>query len=267
MNLSFLPILLITALLSLMGCNPFSESSSASTIGSTDPLSSNEDQPTSLVDSPESISDILYNVTTVYKEARSYKDTGREYTYYFDIGETESNQSNESKFSTSFKNNGQFRFVHETGEWSYFIIHRDQDSTMQHWWNLSDSLLQDFESLSTMLAVMVGVTSGTSYNISSMLLPSNSPFARNFFDMYPPQIQLDDSDIRGDECYALKHTEPEDGDITILYFRKRDYLLLRIEQESFFSDFRTESFVDYYPTINETLSEDDFEYTIPDEYL
>jgi hypothetical protein len=186
-------------------------------------------------------------MTEVYLDCQSYRDSGSVDTLFItDDGE----RLDKRPFTTAFVRTKAFRFEFErtklTGRKWRYIIWSDGER-VKKWWDLH-SEIEEPESLEMAVAAAFGV-SGT----SSGWVPRLLSLERFLECALKEPVRIEDGNFSETACYRIEAMYAKSP--LIVWIEKGTYLLRRIEKKHRFEDFCTETTINYYPEINEEVTE------------
>ena len=200
---------------------------------------------------------ILDHTATIYRECKSYHDSGVVKTVLIKAG---GNLIEEKPFITSFIRPDRFRF-------EYFEKEANKQERRYFVWQKRNNIVawRDFKiklgidrpkSISSALAGAMGVSGGSAYTIPRMLLPDQIK-GWSLTDMSDIK-RIDDSKIENNGCYCIQGRH-DDSPMT-LWIDKETFLVRRIDSQHKFDNFRTESITTYDSMINGEITEKMLEY-------
>lgn len=233
-----------------------------------------------------SAAEILQKTAETYKNCKSYQDTGNVVTVFHQAKKT---RSSERPFSTAFVRPGRFRFEYKDSfdgiKWYRHIICANGND-VQRWWDIRPGLERP-ASLAMALAGATGVSGGSAHTIPTLLMPDEITGLR-LTDLSELK-RLDDGRVAKADCYRIqgqlvipenpaererhrreiqkiigRPAESAKNGPTIVWIEKKSLLVRRIDQQTQFDSFRTESTTTYDPFINEPVPERKLEFDPPE---
>jgi outer membrane lipoprotein-sorting protein len=193
---------------------------------------------------------ILERMETVYSTCKSYCDTGVVKTTFI---KSDRNWTEERPFTTAFVRPDQFRYEFKCrklfGNVSRYLIWRKGDD-VRTWWDVRPGV--ESTSLDLAIAGATGVSGGSAHSIPRLLLPKEIDGRKATTIQNAKRIE--DATLEGVECYRISGTVGDSP--TTLWIDKQSFLLIQIEEQTRFEDFRTEETTTYKPVVNGEVPED-----------
>lgn len=192
--------------------------------------------------------DVLARMVEVYRNCRSYRDTGVVRTVYLDGA---SQRTQERPFKTAFVRPDSFRFEftdsNPSGTLARYIVWQ-RGSDVRKWWDIQPGV-QTLPSLNKGLAEATGVSGGSAHTIPSLLIPE-AVSGRGLKDMADVK-RLGDATCGSAVCARIEGIYAREK--RTLWVELGSFLLRRIDSATVFPTFRTEQTTSYEPTVNEAI--------------
>lgn len=213
---------------------------------------------------------VLNRVVQVYRECRTYRDTGVVVSVIWGSGRK---QTDKRPFSTVFLRPRAFRFVFRQRngeeEWRQYIVHADE-SNVRTWWDLTPGVKRE-RSLGLALAGATGISGGSAFTIPNLLMPTEI-HGWSLTDLKFLR-RISDARVDGRRCIRLVGMQvlslagharaASQQRPTTLWVDAESFLVRRIDSGSDFGDFRTETTVTYEPQVNIAIDHADLEFNAP----
>lgn len=219
---------------------------------------------------------ILDRVDAAYASCKTYRDTGVVRTVYFT--ESIGKHVTEEHFATAFVRPERFRFQYferkerpkRTGPILFarkesvledsppYIVWRD-GKDIRTWWHLHAGIEAERD-LSFALAGATGVSGGSAHTVPSLLMPTE--ISGRKLTALPNAVRVEDSLLGQTSCYridgtiALDRNENPKEQPTQIWIDRKTFLILRIDEQSQFDDFRTEETTTYEPAFDGEIPEE-----------
>ena len=191
--------------------------------------------------------EVLARAMKKYANVTTYRDAGVVRIVYIERGR----RTEERPFKTAFVRPDKFRFeyteTHPLGRVTRYVVWQ-RGPDVRRWWDVEPTV-ETLPSLEMGLAGATGVSGGSAHIVPRLLLPS-SVTGRSLGDMTEVK-RLSDAECGGDTCarvvgiYAASQRT--------LWISLHSFLLRRVEWETTFPDFRTESTITYEPVADEPI--------------
>lgn len=208
---------------------------------------------------------LLKDTADVYADCQSYRDTGVVTTRYIEQSDV---TIEEKTFSTAFVRPDRFRFeyLHQDDR---YIIWRDGSDVRQ--WSTYSQQIATIDTLALAIAGATGVSSGSAHNVPALLLPDDIPGLKltemedgrridnAWLDQDGEPVTEDQADST--ECYRIEGQWSDDP--MVLWIDRRTLLVRRIEKQTQFDSFRTETTTTYNPEVNSTISDTLLDFGVP----
>jgi outer membrane lipoprotein-sorting protein len=233
-----------------------------------------------------SAAEILERMAKIYAKCKTYQDTGC-VTIVFTSADGQ--HTDKRPFSTAFVRPDRFRFEFKSSfdgsKWHRYIVWAE-GKDVRTWWDIRPGVEKQ-SSLSLGLAGPTGVSGGSAHTIPSHLMP-DSIGGKRFTDLTELKL-LEDAKLGGVDCFRIKGklvinldpTElervrkkvrkvtgkdptPSKRGPETLWIDKSTFLLRRIDEETQFDNFRTESTTTYEPLIDERIADKQLKFDPPD---
>lgn len=197
---------------------------------------------------------LMLKVEEIYSSAISYRDTGIVSTKYI----TDEYKLDEKPFKTTFNRSGLYRYeYYKIGdENSRYIIHRDENMVVKTWRGNTE---ETKESLSLAIVEASGISSGSAFNIPSLLMPVELGF-KNILRILENIEIIESESIEGNDCYKLTGNIYNMETIYTIWIQKNNFLIRRISNNSQFDTFSTETTTDILGEINVEIDDSEFEF-------
>jgi outer membrane lipoprotein-sorting protein len=229
---------------------------------------------------------ILERMETTYATCETYQDSGFVTTVFIrDDGQ----RRNKIPFSTAFVRPTRFRFEfknsHDGQNWRRYIVWAD-GADLRTWWDIRPGVVQP-PSLSLGLAGATGVSGGSAHTVPALLMP-DSIGGRRLTDLTQLR-RLEDAKLDGVDCFRIQGSmriEIDPAELErrrqltlrvtgrdlpnaisgpeMLWIDKSTFLLRRIDKQTQFDDFRTESTTIYEPLINSAIADSQLKFDPPE---
>lgn len=218
-----------------------------------------------------SVTDILARAAKVYADLEVYQDTGT----IINIKKSTHIYGTKEEFQTQFdKQTNKFRFEFWTvdslgAKNKPYVVWKNRDQ-VKTWWGLSNRV-ETTSSFANAIAGATGVSSNTAYLIPAVLIKEaawkNYTWATNMTAYRISDAKENKVDYF--RVQTLTHraasgtgekAQPESTHKETFWIRKSDYLLLRVVKDSTFPTFSSHEVVQYNPTINKKIADQDFEF-------
>jgi hypothetical protein len=229
---------------------------------------------------------ILERMATTYAKCKSYQDSGCVTTIFI---RSDGNHTSKRPFSTTFVRPSRFRFEFKDSlnghTWRRYIVWADTED-VRTWWDIRPGVVQP-PSLSLGLAGATGVSGGSAHTVPALLMP-DSIGGRRLTDLTQLR-RLEDAKLDGVDCFRIQgsmHIEIDPGELErrrqltlrvtgrdlpnsirgpeTLWIDRTTFLLRRIDKQTQFDDFRTESTTTYEPTLDFAIADNRLEFDPPD---
>ncbi len=179
---------------------------------------------------PLSAAELIERVTAVYRTCSTYRDTGDCTTVFIKGPRPTDRRTTGLEFRTAFVRPDRYRFefarreVGPRSEWSRYVVWQNRHQ-IRTWWSLRDEV-REFADLSFAISGPTGVSSGTAYNVPSLLFPvGGNPI------LHPEATVGSDEDLDGVRCHklvqSLRHVEATET----IWISSETFLILRMDQE------------------------------------
>ncbi len=199
---------------------------------------------------------VLYRMSKVYANCKSYQDTGVAKTVIQRDGRE---QVQEIPFTTAFVRHDRLRyeFQHQSGSQRYYryIIWSDGKS-VQSWWDVAPGI-KTTQSLNVALGGAPGA--GGAGTIPAFLLPWR--VTPNLAATITDTKQLADEQLNGIECIQI--TGKYAANPITLWIDRQTYLIRQIHLRMTTAEFTSEQTTIYMPTIDEVVPERMLEFAPP----
>jgi outer membrane lipoprotein-sorting protein len=224
-----------------------------------------------------SAAEILAHMAETYAKCTTYQDSGCVSTVFV---RADSEHTDKKPFSTAFIRPALFRFdfksTHDGSNWHRYIVWAD-GADVRTWWSIQSEVEQR-PSLSLALAGATGVSGGSAHTTPALLMPDSIGGRRlteltdlkrledaqsGEFDCFRIQgksvINIQSAELERRRREVMKLTGKdlgisETGPET-LWIDKSTFLLRRIDEQTQFSSFRTESTTIYEPSIDVPIAD------------
>jgi len=230
--------------------------------------------------------DIIIQMASVYKNCKSYSDTGLVKTVFF--MENAKSFITEKPFSTAFVRLGKFRFEYTSKfspkSKSYRYIIWAKGKNVRTWWDAKPGIKKQV-SLSMAIAGATGVSGGSSHTVPVLLMPK---IGGQSFAKFKEGKRISDSLLNGTMCYRiqgnlklkpisdsllngamctriqknLKSIRRVQPSIT-LWISKKTFLIHQIDKSSKFPKFCAEATTTYKAKINIEITKNDLAFNAP----
>lgn len=203
--------------------------------------------------------EILDKVAKTYAELKTYRDSG-EVTQVF-MMEGQENRIVVKPFKTAFVRPERFRFEYSdaspNGQENVYIICRAAGET-QSYWDVLGGIKKE-ESLRMAIASATGVSSGSAYNVPTLLL--NAEFKAGSIVNSKDLKRIEDDKLDGVDCYRIESTTPQG--LRIFWIEQKTFLLRVVEGRSVFANFRVEETTRYKPVVDGPIDDKLLEFNPP----
>lgn len=201
---------------------------------------------------------ILDRMAKAYATCKSYHDSGVVKTIFIKTG---GNLTVEKPFTTAFVRPDRFRFEYKEQkgggqEYRYIVWRKDKE--VKTWWDVRPGIEKE-ESLGLALAGATGVSGSSAHTIPALLLPEEVG-GRRLTDITKAQ-RIKDAKLDKAECYCIEGELANDS--TTLWIDKTTFLVRRIDKQTTFDDFRTETTTTYEPAMDSHVNEKQLEFDPP----
>jgi hypothetical protein len=234
-----------------------------------------------------SADEILERMAKVYANCESYQDSGCVTTVFV---HADGQRTDQRPFSTAFVRSGRFRFEFQSyfhgHRWDRYIVWAN-GADVRRWWDIQPGVSQE-QSLSLALAAATGVSGSSAHTVPALLMP-DSIGGRRLTDL--TQLELLGEAMLGEvECLRIQGKllmnidpaererrrqqimkvtgkdmgTPERGPET-LWIDKATFLLRRIDVQTQFESFRTDSVTIYEPLLDVAIAENQLRFGPPEE--
>ena len=210
--------------------------------------------------------ELLEGMTKQYFSSKSYRDKGSSITKFLGGHPFET----KVEFHTAFRRPYEFRFEYSSAMSGMpliapkdrMIVHGDC-SGARTWWSLQGKT-EKCDSLGMAIAGAGGVSGGTAFNVSNMLLPFDV-FGHQFMDDRD-WLVLRDAEDSGRPCRRVTR-RAGDGDTTTLWIGRENGLLLRVDEcrtvNGQNDSFKTESTTLYKPEMDVDITDKELAFNAP----
>jgi len=195
---------------------------------------------------------ILSRMADTYAKCKSYRDSGVVKTLFFTKN---GDHASVEPFNTAFSRPDRFRYEFTENEKVQYIVWSKGDEIKT--WSFEE--IENRKSISYAIAGATGVSSGSALTIPALLLREQIK-AKRLTDLENPKL-LKEAKIGEVVCFRV-NGKLVNSDTTI-WIERSSFLVLKIEKENKFDDFRTESTTTYKPVLNEKIAEDVFKFNPP----
>lgn len=207
---------------------------------------------------------IIAKMAKVYKTCKSYSDSGAVKTIFYDYKGNITNSSNKP-FKTAFIRPDQFRFEYKCNQsfgsvklnTKYIIWAKEKN--IRYWWSIQPGIKTD-KSLGMAIARATGVSGGSAHTIPNLLM-KNEVSGWSITDITQQQ-RIADAWIDDIKCYRIQGINSTNDPITI-WISQKTFLVMRIDENSQFDDFRTETTTTYKPEINIKIDKSKLAFNAP----
>jgi hypothetical protein len=198
-------------------------------------------------------------MSKAYSGCRSYRDSGVVKTTFFGRNR---NWTDEKPFRTAFIRPDRFRYeftekMHDIGIRHRYIIWQN-GKEIETWWDIKPGVEKP-GSLGLALAAATGVSGGSAYIVPSLLLPAETK--GSLLARMMGAKRDDDVVFNGASCFKIEGTLATEA--VVVWIEKKSFLLLRIDQQKQFPDFRTEQTTTYEPVIDEAIPDKLLQFDAP----
>lgn len=200
-----------------------------------------------------SVNEIMDNVHKVYREAKSYSDTGEVKTTLMTEGKQETYTV---PFTTAFVRPDRFRFEFKyksnaSGpDWRRYVVWQNGNKIVS--WRSKTNESENLQSLSIAIASATGISGGSASDIPRLLLP----------------YKVGGGTIT--DLQEMKIVESKDGIIEIsglmsesssvnLWINSENFLIKKIDIHTKSNDFETTTSITYEPSININIDDKNLE--------
>jgi hypothetical protein len=210
--------------------------------------------------------ELLEGMISKYFSCKSYRDKGACTTKF------QGDHAFETKveFHTAFRRPYDFRFEYSKAMSGMplfapkdrMIVHGDR-SGARTWWSL-EGKTEKCESLGMAIAGAGGVSSGSAFNVSNMLLPFD--VLGHQFSEDRDWLMLSDAEYSGQPCRRITR-KAENGDTTILWIGKENRLLYRMDERDNLDgkggSSKTQETTVYHPEMDVDINDKELAYGAP----
>jgi hypothetical protein len=233
-----------------------------------------------------SAGEILERMATTYANCNTYQDSGCVTTTFI---RSDGQRTDKRPFSTAFVRPAQFRFefksTHDGHKWYRYIVWADGPD-VRTWWTIRPEVGQK-PSLSLGLAGATGVSGGSAHTVPALLMPDSIGGSR--LTKLTRLTRLEDARFGGVDCVRVQGTllieidpaeeerrrkevmkvtgknrnKPARGPET-LWIDRSTFLLRRIDMQTQFDDFRTESTTTYEPLVDDAIADSQLRFDPPE---
>jgi hypothetical protein len=222
---------------------------------------------------------VLREAADRYASLRSYSDTGRVITRFYDL-QGNLTQTSVRPFLTRFERDEQsdgarryyFEFrdarlpngaPNEDAKWEefperYVVWRSSPDEPFKSWWTIQPKV-EVHQELISALAGATGVSGGSALTIPALLAPKAID-AQRALDLEAPKL-IGTEVHEGRACHVISGKKM--GDETVLWIDVEQKVLRKMTSKSTFDDFRTEDTVVYSPKLEPTFADNDFAFEPP----
>jgi hypothetical protein len=229
-----------------------------------------------------SASEILERMAAVYAKCESYQDSGCVTTIFI---QDDGQRTNKRPFSTTFVRPARFRFEFKDSfdghNWHRYVVWAN-GADVRTWWDIRPGVVQP-PSLSLGLAGATGVSGGSAHTVPALLIP-DSISGRRPTDLTQLR-RLENAKLDGVDCLRIQGSirieiDPAELErrrqLTLrvtrkdlpnsisgpetLWIAKSTFLLIRIDKQTQFDNFRTESTTNYKPLIDSAIADSQLEF-------
>jgi hypothetical protein len=230
--------------------------------------------------------EILERMATTYAKCKTYQDSGCVTTIFI---QGDGQRTDKKPFSTTYVRPARFRFEFKSSfdgdTWHRYIVWADGGDA-RTWWDIRPGVSQQ-PSLSLGLAGATGVSGGSAHTVPALLMP-DSIGGRRLTDLTQLK-RLEDAKFDGVDCFRIQGRllievgpaererrrqevmkvtgrdlgTPVRGPAT-LWIDRSTFLLRRIDEQTQFDDFRTESTTTYEPLLDVAIADSQLRFDPPD---
>jgi hypothetical protein len=232
-------------------------------------ISSAQAADTNQTTSASTANEIMTKVAQVYRDCRSYSDSGVVKTVFFSKNDKD---LDEKPFTTAFVRPDQFRFESTSNppklnvqlplkfkDMKFIIWQKGND--IRTWWTIEPGKKKEI-SLSMAIAAATGISGGAAHTIPALLMPTEVGGQR--ITEYGQYKRIADAKLDSANCFCIQgKLNASDSEAITIWIDKTTYLIIRIDEANKFPDFRTESTTTYNPKINITIDKDKLTFNVP----
>jgi len=191
---------------------------------------------------------ILNKMATVYRNCKSYQDSGTAQLVSERFGAT-------LQFTTAFVRPDRFRYEYmDRAKDNHLIIWR-KGKNVTFWWSIPVDLPAP-KSFGLAIAAATGVSIGTTHTIPTLLFSKSEISGWRLTDMVNA-TQVEDATTENVDCFRVKGRVAAFN--TVVWIDKRTFLVRRIEG---ISDHGVKTIVSYNPSVNIKIPDAALEYNI-----
>jgi hypothetical protein len=233
-----------------------------------------------------SAGEILERMATTYATCKTYQDSGWVTTIFI---RGDGQRTDKKPFSTAFVRPTRFRFEFKSSfdghTWHRYLVCAD-GADARTWWDIQPGVTQQ-PSLALGLAGATGVSGGSAHTVPALLMPDTIG-GKRLTDLTQLK-RLGDAKIGEVDCFRIQGTlvievdpaererhrqemmkvtgkdrgSPARGPET-LWIDRSTFLLRRIDEQTQFDDFRTESITTYEPLVDVEIADSQLRFDPPD---
>jgi hypothetical protein len=190
---------------------------------------------------------VLEQLRSTYREARSYRDRGRQHTQFITSGP--GGHESSLDYTTAFVRPDKFRFEY-VDEYGRYIVYQSANDIRSHWSLTGEH--EQFNSLSRAVAGPTGVSGGTVRLAAELLgLLRQSDVAKEMRDA----VMLPEESVGDKTCYVVQGYDRSCQRVT-LWISNDDYLLLKMQENTLFADMETVTVTTIEPVLNADVPEE-----------
>jgi outer membrane lipoprotein-sorting protein len=193
---------------------------------------------------------ILDRASKAYANFRTYRDSGSVKTTFI---RADGKWTEKKVFVTAFVRPDRLRFEYKEkrGEDELRYIVWRQGKDVRTWWDVKPGIEKPV-SLGLALAGATGVSGGSAHTVPALLLPSEVG-GRRLTDMAGVS-RIEDAKLGEADCFRVKGNYA--GTPITLWIEKKAFLVLRIDSQNQFDDFRTEGTTVYEPVVDSEITDE-----------
>lgn len=204
----------------------------------------------------EQPAEIINNLLDRYRDLESYQDTGIAKTVFFK--NEQADRVVERPFKTAWVRPDRFRFEYSEKLLMRRVDHRYivwmHGEDVQSHWTLKGAPRRE-EGLLHAIASATGVSGGSAYLVSSMLMPEM--LGKGVIAQLESLKRIEDGELGERGCYRITG-ELERSTYTV-WIDRQEPILRRVDIANSFESFRTETEIVIEPKLNEPVAAEDLE--------
>lgn len=187
-------------------------------------------------------SDILSRSATKYAELKTYMDSGKVISHFYNNAHP---RSNALIFKTAFSDNGAFNFeYYELGSTDINVLNRDAAKNVKVWKGFANTVVSG-QPFNLAMAGFVGISNFTAALVPTLLMPEEQLVPRNIFNRLTDPKFVATEKVNGEECYRIDAKHPNES--WTLWVSTSDLLIRKAESDRPVKDFRVRTTYNYYP--------------------